>query len=110
MNPKVLVGAFIGAMAAFAFSSYAMEAVGKAAQAVVMEVRRQFKEIKGLLKGKAKADYASCVMIVTKSAQTQMIAPSLMAIFVPVISEVSLKRRQGIFNLKWRLSDCEKPW
>ena len=85
MNPKVLISIFIGAMTTFAFSSFAMQAVGKAAQAVVLEVRRQFKQIKGLLKGKGKADYAACVMIVTKSAQRHMIFPSLMAIFVPVI-------------------------
>ncbi len=84
MNPKVLVGIFTGAMMSFAFSAFAMEAVGKAAQAVVMEVRRQFKEIKGLLQGKAKADYAACVRIVTKSAQSQMILPSLLAVLVPV--------------------------
>ncbi|MBU1078823.1 MAG: sodium-translocating pyrophosphatase [Spirochaetes bacterium] len=85
MNPKVLVGIFLGAMMAFAFSAFSMEAVGRAAQSVVLEVRRQFREIKGLLKGKAKADYAACVMIVTKSAQSQMVLPSLLAVIVPAV-------------------------
>ncbi len=85
MNPKVLIGAFIGAMLAFAFSAFAMRAVGITAQAIVMEVRRQFKEIKGLLKGRAKADYASSVRICTKEAQRQMILPALTAVIAPII-------------------------
>ncbi len=85
MNPKVLIGLFIGSMMTFVFCSLAMKAVGKVAYQIVLEVRRQFKEIKGLLKGKAKADYAACVKICTQEAQTQMIIPALSAFFVPII-------------------------
>ena len=85
MNPRVLVGLFLGAMMPYAFSSLTMQAVGRAASKVVMEVRRQFKEIIGLMDGKAKADYASCVRIVTTAAQKEMILPSLMAIVSPLI-------------------------
>ncbi len=84
MNPKVLIGVFVGAMLAFAFSAFAMKAVGITAQSIVKEVRRQFKEIKGLLKGKAKADYATSVKICTSEAQKQMIVPSLTAVIAPV--------------------------
>ncbi len=84
MNPKVLIGIFIGAMLAFAFSAFAMKAVGITAQSIVKEVRRQFKEIKGLLKGRAKADYATSVKICTSEAQKQMIVPSLTAVLTPV--------------------------
>ena len=80
MNPKVLVGAFIGAMAAFLFSGITMGAVGRAAGDMVEEVRRQFREIKGILEGKATPDYGRCVEISTRSAQREMIFPSLMAI------------------------------
>ena len=79
MNPKVLVGAFIGAMAAFLFSGITMGAVGRAAGDMVEEVRRQFREIKGILEGKATPDYGRCVEISTRSAQREMIFPSLMA-------------------------------
>ena len=84
MNPKVLVGAFIGAMAAFLFCGLTMEAVGRAAQKMVEEVRRQFREIKGILEGKATPDYGSCVEISTRAAQHEMIFPSLLAIAIPI--------------------------
>ena len=85
INPKVLVGAFIGAMAAFLFSGITMGAVGRAAGSMVDEVRRQFREIKGILEGKATPDYGRCVEISTRSAQREMIFPSLLAIAIPVI-------------------------
>jgi K(+)-stimulated pyrophosphate-energized sodium pump len=85
MNPQVLIGLFIGGMLPFAFCALTMSAVGRAAGAVVVEVRRQFKEIAGLMQGKAKADYARCVNIVTKAAQKEMILPSLLAIISPIL-------------------------
>ena len=85
MNPKVLVGAFIGGMAAFLFCGLTMGAVGRAAQAMVEEVRRQFREIKGILEGKATPDYGRCVEISTRSAQKEMIFPSLLAIAIPIV-------------------------
>ena len=85
MNPRVLVGAFIGAMAAFLFCGLTMEAVGRAAQKMVEEVRRQFREIKGILEGKATPDYGSCVEISTRAAQHEMILPSLLAIAIPIV-------------------------
>ena len=84
MNPKVLVGVFIGAMMAFLFCGLTMNAVGRAAQKMVEEVRRQFREIKGILEGKAEPDYARCVAISTKGAQNEMLFPSLLAIIVPI--------------------------
>ncbi|MBS6644704.1 MAG: sodium-translocating pyrophosphatase [Clostridiaceae bacterium] len=83
-NPTVLIGMFIGGMLPFLFASLTMEAVGKAAQSIVLEVRRQFKEITGLLEGKAEPDYASCVDMCTKSAQKLMLAPALIAVIVPI--------------------------
>ena len=85
MNPKVLVGAFVGAMAAFLFSGITMGAVGRAAGDMVEEVRRQFREIKGILEGKGTPDYSRCVEISTRSAQREMIFPSLMAIIIPIL-------------------------
>ena len=85
MNPKVLVGAFIGAMAAFLFCGLTMEAVGRAAQKMVEEVRRQFREIPGILEGKGTPDYGSCVEISTRAAQREMIFPSLLAIAIPIV-------------------------
>lgn len=85
MNPKVIVGVFIGAMAAFLFSGITMGAVGRAAEAMVEEVRRQFREIKGILEGKATPDYGRCVEISTRSAQHEMILPSLLAIIIPIV-------------------------
>ena len=85
MNPRVLVGTFIGAMAAFLFCGLTMEAVGRAAQKMVEEVRRQFREIKGIFEGKATPDYGSCVEISTRAAQHEMIFPSLLAIAIPIV-------------------------
>ena len=84
MNPNVLVGAFIGAMMAFLFCGLTMNAVGRAAQSMVEEVRRQFREIKGILEGKATPDYARCVAISTKGAQREMLFPSVLAILAPI--------------------------
>ena len=85
MNPRVLVGAFIGAMAAFLFCGLTMEAVGRAAQKMVEEVRRQFKEIAGILEGTGTPDYKRCVEISTRAAQHEMIFPSLLAIAIPIV-------------------------
>lgn len=85
MNPKVLSGMFIGAMMAFLFCGLTMNAVGRAAQSMVEEVRRQFREIKGILTGDAEPDYARCVQISTKGAQREMVFPSLLAIIVPIV-------------------------
>ncbi len=85
MNPVVITGIFIGAMMAFLFCGLTMNAVGRAAQKMVIEVRRQFKEIAGILEGKQRPDYKSCVQISTKAAQYEMVLPSAMAIMVPVI-------------------------
>lgn len=84
MNPTVLVGLFIGACLPFIFAAITMESVGKAAQSIVVEVRRQFKEIAGLMEGKAEADYASCVDLCTKSSLREMILPTVVAIIAPV--------------------------
>ena len=90
MNPTVLVGAFIGAMAAFLFCGLTMEAVGRAAQKMVVEVRRQFKAIAGILEGKATPDYGRCVEISTKAAQKEMIIPAFLAILIPIIVGILL--------------------
>lgn len=86
MNPNVLIGVFIGAMMAFLFCGLTMNAVGRAAQSMVEEVRRQFREIKGVLEGKATPDYARCVAISTKGAQREMLLPSILAIVAPVVT------------------------
>src|SRR5574344_1473446 len=85
MNPKVLVGVFIGSMMAFLFCGLTMNAVGRAAQKMVEEVRRQFREIVGIMEGKAEPDYARCVEISTKGAQREMLFPSILAIVTPVV-------------------------
>lgn len=90
MNPRVLVGAFIGAMAAYLFCGLTMGAVGRAAGAMVDEVRRQFREIKGILEGKAIPDYGRCVEISTKSAQREMLLPSILAIAIPIVVGIVL--------------------
>ena len=84
LNPQVLIGAFIGAMVTFAFSSCTMSAVGRAASKIVIEVRRQFKEIKGLMDGKAEPDYESCVDICTKSSQKELLVIAAIAIITPL--------------------------
>ena len=86
MNPKVLSGMFIGSMMAFLFCGLTMNAVGRAAGHMVEEVRRQFREIKGILTGEAEPDYARCVQISTKGAQREMVFPSLLAIIAPVLT------------------------
>ncbi|MDO4160860.1 MAG: sodium-translocating pyrophosphatase [Prevotellaceae bacterium] len=85
MNPKVIIGIFVGAMAAFMFSGITMGAVGRAAGSMVDEVRRQFREIKGVLEGKATPDYERCIQISTRSALREMIVPSLLAIIIPIV-------------------------
>ena len=90
MNPNVIVGVFVGAMAAFLFSGITMGAVGRAAGAMVEEVRRQFREIKGILEGKAVPDYDRCIRISTRSALREMILPSVLAIAIPVVAGMVL--------------------
>ncbi|MCF8259392.1 MAG: sodium-translocating pyrophosphatase [Melioribacteraceae bacterium] len=90
MNPKVLIGMFIGSMMAFVFCGLTMQAVGRAAQKMVDEVRRQFKAIPGILEGTNEPDYARCVEISTKGAQIEMVLPSILAILVPVLMGVLL--------------------
>jgi len=90
MSPKLIGGIFIGAMMAFVFSAMTMKAVGRAAGAMVNEVRRQFREIAGIMEGTGKPDYARCVAISTKGAQKEMLLPSLLAIIVPVVTGLLL--------------------
>lgn len=89
-NPTVLIGLFIGACLPFVFAALTMSSVGRAAQSVVIEVRRQFKEIKGLMDGTAEADYAKCVDLCTKSSLHEMILPTIVAVIVPVIVGIVL--------------------
>lgn len=89
-NPLLLGGIFIGAMMAFVFCAMTMKAVGRAAGAMVDEVRRQFKDIPGIMEGKATPEYAKCVAISTKGAQREMVVPSLVAIIVPILVGVIL--------------------
>lgn len=84
MNPKVLAGLFLGSMVSFVFCALTMKAVGRAAAQMVSEVRRQFKEIAGIMDGTGQPDYAACVAISTKGAQKEMLLPSLLAIFIPI--------------------------
>ena len=98
MNPKVLIGIFLGAMMAFLFCGLTMNAVGRAAQKMVEEVRRQFREIDGILTGKAEPDYARCVEISTMGAQQEMILPSTVAVAVPVVVGV-IFGVPGVFGL-----------
>ena len=90
MNPKVLVGVFIGSMMAFLFCGLTMNAVGRAAEKMVVEIRRQFREIAGILEGKQRPDYTNCVRISTKAAQHEMIFPSVLAIVVPMLVGILL--------------------
>ena len=89
-SPTVLVGLFIGAMLTFVFSAMTMSSVQKAAQSIVVEVRRQFREIKGIMEYEADPDYASCVALCTKGALHEMVAPALLAIIVPIITGIVL--------------------
>ena len=89
-NPLVLVGLFIGAMLTFVFAAYTMSAVQNSAQHIVVEVRRQFREIKGIMEGTADPDYASCVAICTKGALKEMVIPALLAIVVPIVTGLIL--------------------
>ena len=89
-NPLMLVGLFVGAMLTFVFSAFTMSAVQKAAQSIVVEVRRQFKEIPGIMDFKADPDYASCVSLCTKGALKEMVAPALLAIVVPILTGLIL--------------------
>jgi len=90
MNPLLLAGLFLGAMMAFVFCAMAIKAVGRAAGAMVEEVRRQFKEKPGILQGTEKPDYARCVAISTAGAQRKMILPSLLALIVPIVTGLIL--------------------
>jgi K(+)-stimulated pyrophosphate-energized sodium pump len=98
MNPTLLCGLFIGAMMAFLFCSMSIQAVGRAAGAMVEEVRRQFREIKGIMDGEGKPDYAKCVEISTAGAQKEMILPSLIAVIVPILVGLILGV-PGVFGL-----------
>ena len=89
-SPTVLVGMFIGAMLTFVFSAFTMSAVQTAAQSIVVEVRRQFREIAGIMEGKSDPDYASCVALCTKGALHEMVAPALLAIVVPILTGLIL--------------------
>ena len=90
MNPMVLIGLFIGACLPFVFAALTMNSVGRAAQSIVVEVRRQFKEIKGLMTGEAEADYASCVDICTRASLKEMILPTILAIVTPIVTGIVL--------------------
>lgn len=90
MNPPVLVGLFIGGCLPFVFAALTMDAVGRSAQSVVVEVRRQFKQIKGIMTGEGEADYASCIDICTKASLKEMILPSVVAVIVPIVTGLIL--------------------
>ncbi len=96
LDPNVLVGVFIGAMMPFVFCSLSLRAVGRTAGAIIEEVRRQFRQIKGLLEGKEKADYSKCVVLTTKAAQKEMILPSILAIVTPIATGLLLGVRGGV--------------
>ena len=97
-NPAVLVGLFVGAMLTFVFAAFTMSAVQRAAQSIVVEVRRQFREITGIMEGKTDPDYASCVGLCTKGALKEMVSPSLLAIIVPIVTGLILSV-EGVVGL-----------
>ena len=97
-NPAVLVGLFVGAMLTFVFAAFTMSAVQRAAQSIVVEVRRQFREIAGIMEGKSDPDYASCVGLCTKGALKEMVNPSLLAIIVPIVTGLILSV-EGVVGL-----------
>ena len=97
-NPAVLVGLFVGAMLTFVFAAFTMSAVQRAAQSIVVEVRRQFREIPGIMEGKSDPDYASCVGLCTKGALKEMVKPSLLAIIVPIVTGLILSV-EGVVGL-----------
>ena len=97
-NPAVLVGLFVGAMLTFVFAAFTMSAVQRAAQSIVVEVRRQFREIAGIMEGKSDPDYASCVGLCTKGALKEMVSPSLLAIVVPIATGLILSV-EGVVGL-----------
>jgi len=97
-NPAVLVGLFLGAMLTFVFAAFTMSAVQRAAQSIVVEVRRQFREISGIMEGTADPDYASCVGLCTKGALREMVKPSLLAIIVPILTGLILSV-EGVVGL-----------
>ena len=97
-NPAVLVGLFVGAMLTFVFAAFTMSAVQRAAQSIVVEVRRQFREITGIMEGKTDPDYASCVGLCTKGALKEMVNPSLLAIVVPIATGLILSV-EGVVGL-----------
>ena len=104
-NPTVLVGLFIGAMLVMVFSAFTMSAVQTAAQSIVVEVRRQFKEIKGIMEYKADSDYGRCVTLCTKGALHEMVAPALLAIIVPIVTGLILGT-EGVVGLLGGVSVC----